>query len=144
MDFLSLKLLPEEYEKILYILTSLRKRTQATSVFLISRSGQEIACDGESNGIDRQALASLAASNLAATFGLAQLIGESEFERIYHKGDTASILINPTGEFGLLLFILGDQKIGSNFDIKSLTQASMILADVLQRSKERSSANSGG
>ncbi|RPJ85647.1 MAG: roadblock/LC7 domain-containing protein, partial [Acidobacteria bacterium] len=84
MEIPNFKLEAEEYEKILLVLASLHQKLKADSVFLINRTGQEIAHEGSSNRFDVQALSSLAASNLAATFGLASVIGEREFERIYH------------------------------------------------------------
>ncbi|HLU99764.1 MAG TPA: roadblock/LC7 domain-containing protein [Acidobacteriota bacterium] len=137
MEFRTLKLQPEEYEKILFILSSLQHRAKAQAVCLISRSGQEIAFHGEADWLDRQALSSLAASNLAATFGLAKLIREREFERIYHKGEKFSILINPAGETALLLFILENDG-GPPIDWRSLKQAIMILEDMMEKSNQRS------
>ena len=136
MDVLNFRLQAEEYEKILFILASLQRKLNANAVFLISRSGQEIASHGAAGEWDRQALSSLAASNLAATFGLAKLFGETEFERIYHKGENNSILINPAGDNALLLFLFGQVKRHS-LDLKSIRQATIIVADVLERSNSR-------
>lgn len=130
MEFLDLKLRPEEFEKIGKVLASLKNRLGAESVCLISRNGQEIARAGRLGSIDRDALSSLAASCLAATYGLAKLLGEEEFERIYQKGERRSILINRAGENALLLLVFrldGSQEI----DLKGLRQGALILEDVL-------------
>lgn len=136
MEVANFKLQVEEYEKIVFIISSLQEKLKASAVILISRNGQEIAFIGEMVSLDRQSLSSLAASSLAATFGLAHLIGEKEFERVYHKGDQRSILINPAGELALLLFIL-DSEQKRKVDLKSLTQASLILEDILEKSNGR-------
>ncbi|RPJ54523.1 MAG: hypothetical protein EHM23_28825 [Acidobacteria bacterium] len=136
MEIPNFKLEAEEYEKILLVLASLHQKLKADSVFLINRTGQEIAHEGSSNRFDVQALSSLAASNLAATFGLASVIGEREFERIYHKGEKTNILMSPIGEFAFLLFLLRDRE-EHDLDLKAIRHASLILEDVLKKCSRR-------
>ncbi len=121
-----------EYEKIEKILSRLYERLRAQSVCLINRNGQDIAHTGGFDGLDIQSLASLAASNLAATFGLAALIGESEFQRIYHRGRQRSIVITPVANLALILVVLPVDREDSR-DYRSLGQAALILQDVLRR-----------
>lgn len=136
MEVPNFKLEAEEYEKILVVLSSLNRRLKADSVFLINRTGQEIAHEGNSNRIDIQALSSLAASNLAATFGLARVIGEHEFRRIYHKGEKTNILMSPIGEFAFLLFLMRGKE-EREVDFTSIRHASLILEDVLKKCGKR-------
>lgn len=136
MEISNFKLETREYDKILFILSSLHEKLKADAVFLINRNGQGIANQGEVDSVDIQALSSLAASNLAATFGLAKLIGEGEFERIYHKGEKNSILINPIGEYALLLLVI-QVKNEKGLDLKSLNQAALILEDILGKCTKR-------
>jgi len=136
MEIPNFKLEAEEYEKILLVLSSLNLKLKADSVFLINRTGQEIAHEGNSHKIDVQALSSLAASNLAATFGLASLIGEREFERIFHKGEKTNILMSPIGEFAFLLFLFKGKE-EHEIDLKSIRHASLILGDVLKKCSKR-------
>lgn len=136
MEIPNFKLEAGEYEKILLVLSSLTQKLKADSVFLINRTGQEIAHDGNSHKLDIQALSSLAASNVAAIFGLASLLGEREFERIYHKGEKTSILLSPIGEFAFLLFLLkGIEE--KEIDLKAIKRASLILEDVLKKCSRR-------
>ncbi len=132
MEIPSFKLESEEYEKILFVLSSLHQKLSTRLVFLINRNGQEIGHDGEVGDLDVQALSSLAASNLAATFGLASIIGEQEFSRIYHKGERTSILITPIGEYAFLLFLATEFSEGEG-ELRSLKQAVMILDDILAK-----------
>ncbi len=136
MEIPNFKLEAGEYEKILLVLSSLNQKLKADSVFLINRTGQEIAHDGNSNKLDIQALSSLAASNVAAIFGLASLLGEREFERIYYKGEKTSILMNPIGEFAFLLFLLRGVE-EKEIDLKAIRHASLILEDVLKKCSRR-------
>ncbi len=65
--------------------------------FLVDRDGQEIASQGEVGSLDTTSLASLAAGNVAATGGMAQLIGEKEFPTLSHEGERESIHICVNG-----------------------------------------------
>lgn len=76
------------------VLERLRTDANARFVFLLDTAGQHIASAGEMGEIDPTALASLAAGNVAATEGVAQLVGEERFTSIYHEGPKESIHIN--------------------------------------------------
>ncbi len=130
MEIPNFRLDEQEYEKITVILARLTSRSDARSICLINRNGQAIAQHGQVDGLDLQALASLAASNLAATFGLASLIGENEFKRIYHRGQNQSIMIIPVGDFALILVVLPVDR-GDRLDLRSLAQGALILEDIL-------------
>jgi predicted regulator of Ras-like GTPase activity (Roadblock/LC7/MglB family) len=94
----------KEYLAIKSILATVQKDLGADLVLLINRSGQQIAADGPASDVDLTAMASLAAANLAATNGLAGLIGEREFSVLYHQGKNRSILISDLSrQFSLVL-----------------------------------------
>lgn len=136
MQIWNFKLDRGEFKKIQQILSSLAAKTQVESVFLINRNGQEIAHEGDAESIDAMALASLAASNLAATFGLASLVGEEEFDRIYLRGRRLSILVCPAGQYALLLFVIQASK-EHLLDVRNLKQAALVLDDVLKKCTKR-------
>jgi predicted regulator of Ras-like GTPase activity (Roadblock/LC7/MglB family) len=77
-------------------------------VFLVDKDGQEIASQGEVGNLDTTSLASLAAGNVAATGGMAQLIGEKEFPTLSHEGEKESIHISVVGR--LLLVVVFDER----------------------------------
>ncbi|HSR69687.1 MAG TPA: roadblock/LC7 domain-containing protein [Acidobacteriota bacterium] len=132
MEVPNFKIEANEYQKIVLILSNVLNRTRARSVCLINRNGQDVAHTGQLDGLDIQALASLAASNLAATFGLATLIGENEFHRIYHRGRDHSIVITPVSNLALILVIV-PADVKEERDWRSLGQASLILEDILRK-----------
>jgi predicted regulator of Ras-like GTPase activity (Roadblock/LC7/MglB family) len=73
-------------------------------VLLIDRGGHQIAWEGPSRDIDLTALSSLAAANIAATDGLARVVGEADFSIIYHQGKNRNIHISDvSGRFSLVL-----------------------------------------
>lgn len=139
----NLKLLPDEFEKIRTTLRALREAFDARSVALISRSGQELAFESQNESTtDRQALASLAASTLAATITLAGLVGEERFHRMYHRGEQVSLIMCPTGEEALLLLVL-DSLSRQRFPARRLDRAVLVLRDLLESEDAVSGTSSG-
>lgn len=77
----------EEFAQITAIVERLLKDSNARSIFLVDKNGQLIAEVGDTKLIDTTALASLTAGSIAATGGLAKLIGEKEFSVFFHEGE---------------------------------------------------------
>lgn len=98
----------QQYHEIKAVLARLRLDSSARVVFLVDRDGQEIAVQGEVGNLDTTSLASLAAGNVAATGGMAQLIGEREFPTLSHEGERESIHISVIGR--LLLVVVFDER----------------------------------
>ena len=98
----------QQYHQIKAVLARLRLDAAAKVVFLIDKDGQEIAAQGEVGNLDTTSLASLAAGNVAATGGMAQLIGEKEFPTLSHEGERESIHISVIGR--LLLVVVFDER----------------------------------
>ncbi|HEY5884408.1 MAG TPA: roadblock/LC7 domain-containing protein [Pyrinomonadaceae bacterium] len=97
-----------QYHQIKAVLARLRMDSSARVVFLVDKDGQEIAVQGEVGNIDTTSLSSLAAGNVAATGGMAQLIGEKEFPTLSHEGERESIHISVIGR--LLLVVVFDER----------------------------------
>src|SRR5258705_9439552 len=97
-----------QYHQIKAVLARLRLDSDAKVVFLVDKDGQETASLGELGSIDTTSLASLAAGNVAATGGMAQLIGEKEFPTLSHEGERESIHISVIGR--LLLVVVFDDR----------------------------------
>jgi len=97
-----------QYHQIKAVLARLRLDSAAKVIFLVDKDGQEIAAQGELGNLDTTSLASLAAGNVAATGGIAQLIGEKEFPTLSHEGEKESIHISVIGR--LLLIVVFDER----------------------------------
>ena len=97
-----------QYHEIKAVLDRLRMDSVSRVVFLVDKDGQEIAVQGEVGDLDTTSLASLAAGNVAATGGMAQLIGEKEFPTLSHEGERESIHISVIGR--LLLIVVFDER----------------------------------
>jgi predicted regulator of Ras-like GTPase activity (Roadblock/LC7/MglB family) len=83
-----------EYDLLKRAITRLCADANAKFVFLVDRSGQQIASHGEMLNLDTTSLASLTAGNVAATDGLAHLIGERGFPVLSHEGERDNIHIS--------------------------------------------------
>jgi predicted regulator of Ras-like GTPase activity (Roadblock/LC7/MglB family) len=83
-----------EYEQLKRAITRLCADANAKFVFLVDRSGQQIASHGEMLNLDTTSLASLTAGNVAATDGLAHLIGERGFPVLSHEGERDNLHIS--------------------------------------------------
>lgn len=98
----------QQYHQIKAVLARLRLDSSARVVFLVDKDGQQIAVHGDVAGLDTTSLASLAAGNVAATGGMAELIGEKEFPTLSHEGEHESIHISVVGR--LLLVVVFDER----------------------------------
>src|SRR6058998_1846707 len=98
----------QRYHQIKAVLARLRLDAAARVVVLVEKDGQQIAVHGEQGDLDTTSLASLAAGNVAATGGMAQLIGEKEFPTLSHEGEKESIHISVIGR--LLLVVVFDER----------------------------------
>ncbi|HEX7176860.1 MAG TPA: roadblock/LC7 domain-containing protein [Pyrinomonadaceae bacterium] len=98
----------QQYEQILAVLGKLRLDSFARVVFLVDKNGQQIAVQGDVGNIDTTSLASLAAGNVAATGGMARLIGEKDFPTLSHEGERESIHICIIGR--VLLVVVFDER----------------------------------
>ena len=90
------------------LLEFLDRDANAKLAFLIDKSGQQIAAVGEMDDIDPTSLAALTAGNVAATEGVAQLVGEDEFSSLYHEGKKKSIHITVVAKRLILLVVFDE------------------------------------
>jgi predicted regulator of Ras-like GTPase activity (Roadblock/LC7/MglB family) len=122
----------EEFNQIKQVISKLRVDANAKVVFLVDKNGQQIAAHGDIENLDTTSLASLTAGNVAATDGLAKLIGEKEFSILFHEGEKDNIHISIVAQRVILVVI---------FDVRSslglvrlrVKKASTELNDVFAR-----------
>jgi len=100
-----LTLYEEDARRLAAVLQRLHDDSRSRAVFLIDKSGQLIASAGETASLDTTSLASLAAGNIAATGGLAQLLGQKEFSVLFHEGEKDNLHISVVAQRGILLVL---------------------------------------
>ncbi len=137
MDSGNIVLQEDDYSRLKSVLERTQKDLRAHLVMLIDRSGHQIACIGPDQEIDQTALASLAAANVAATNGLAQIVGEPGFSVLYHQGTHRSIHISSVADrFSLVLVF--DQTIASGVVRWKVRRATFLLDEILSEVAKRS------
>ncbi len=99
----------DEFHQITQILEKLVKEANAKVVFLVDKNGQLIAAEGETENLDTTSLASLTAGNIAATGGLAKLLGEQEFSILFHEGERDNLHISIVGMRVILVVIFDNR-----------------------------------
>src|ERR1700686_3621191 len=131
MTLPDLVLYDEEFRKIKDSLNRLAPHAKVDVVFLVDKNGQQIAAVGDLASLDTPSLASLTAGNVAATDGLARLIGEKEFSILFHEGEKDNIHISIVGQRVILVVIFDDR---SSLGLVRLRvrKASMVLEKVFQ------------
>jgi predicted regulator of Ras-like GTPase activity (Roadblock/LC7/MglB family) len=127
----------QRYHEIKAVLARLRMDASARVVVLVEKDGQQIAVHGELGDLDTTSLASLVAGNVAATGGMAKLIGEKEFPTLSHEGERESIHISVIGR--VLLVVVFDQRSSLGLVKLRAKQVSQELAAVFA-SVERDSS----
>ncbi len=104
-----LVLYDEEFQRIRESLQRLRHDANSNVVFLVDKNGQQIAAVGDLQALDTTSLASLTAGNVAATDGLARLIGEKEFSILFHEGEKDNIHISIVAQRVILVVIFDER-----------------------------------
>jgi len=99
----------EESQLINVVLERLNREANAKVVFLVDKNGQLISASGDTKNLDTTSLASLTAGNIAATGGLAKLIGEKEFSILFHEGEKDNIHISIVGQRVILVVIFDNR-----------------------------------
>lgn len=118
----------EQFLQLRHILNKLRLDSFSRVVFLVDKNGQQIAAQGDIGDLDTTSLASLAAGNVAATGGMARLIGEKEFPTLSHEGERESIHICIIGR--MLLVVVFDDRSSLGLIKLRVKQASRDLSAV--------------
>ena len=103
-----LVLLEDDHRRIVEVAKKLVHDANAKAVFLVDKNGQLVGEAGELEGIDTTSLASLVAGNIAASGGLAKLIGEDEFPVHFHQGERDNVHITLVAQRIILCVVFDD------------------------------------
>ncbi len=135
----------EEFSRIDEELQKLYAQTNAMVVFLVDKNGQLIASAGDTQNIDTTSLASLTAGNIAATGGIARLLGEKEFTILFHEGEKDNIHISLIGQ-RVILVVIFDKRSSLGLvrlRVKKASEALVtIFSDITSKSEKEKSSDS--
>jgi predicted regulator of Ras-like GTPase activity (Roadblock/LC7/MglB family) len=134
----------EEFNQITAICDRLGREANAKVVFLVDKNGQLIASAGATENLDTTSLASLTAGNIAATGGLAKLIGEKEFSILFHEGEKDNLHISIVAGRVILVVIFDSRSsLGLvRLRVKRATQDLSVIFESLLRKIEDPAAGS--
>ncbi|MEE8508702.1 MAG: roadblock/LC7 domain-containing protein [Myxococcota bacterium] len=99
----------EDFQRVLSVIGRLVKDANARGCYVVDRNGQLIGEAGEMQGIDTTSLASLTAGCIAATCGLAKIVGEDEFPVHFHQGQKDNLHITLVPKRIILVVIFDDR-----------------------------------
>ena len=105
----SMVMYEEEFKLIASLCERLTREANAKAVLLVDKNGQFITSHGEIDNLDTTSLASLTAGNIAATSGLAKLIGEKEFPNVFHEGENDNLHLSIVAQRAILV-VMFDQR----------------------------------
>jgi predicted regulator of Ras-like GTPase activity (Roadblock/LC7/MglB family) len=141
-----LVILEGDFARFEQLLEKLGRDSNAKLVFLLDKNGQQIASAGNLDGIDPTSLASLTAGNVAATDGLAQLIGEKEFSILFHEGEHDNLHINVVGGRAILLVMFDERSSLGLVRLrvkKATSDLTTVMEEIADRSEEQRAATVG-
>lgn len=126
----------EDFRRITAVCERLTRDANAKSVFLVDKNGQLIASSGATDNIDTTSLASLTAGNIAATGGLAKLLGEREFSILFHEGEKDNLHISIVAQKVILVVIFDSRSSLGLVRLrvkKASEELGLVIADVQRR-----------
>jgi predicted regulator of Ras-like GTPase activity (Roadblock/LC7/MglB family) len=136
----------EDFRKILAVIQKLVRDANAKGIFVVDRNGQLIGEAGEMRGIDTTSLASLTAGCIAATGGLAKIVGEEEFPIHFHQGQRDNLHISLVAK-RIILVVIFDERSSLGLVRLRVKKAGAELAKVfegIQKRTEQAEAQGAG
>jgi predicted regulator of Ras-like GTPase activity (Roadblock/LC7/MglB family) len=118
----------------------LKTETNSKATFLIDKSGQMVAVSGQSNEFDATSLAALVAGNVAATDGIAKLLGEKEFSVLFHEGENEHLNITLV-DGKLILVVLFDDSTSLGLVRLKMKKYVKNIVELLQNTKSMASTH---
>ncbi|MCZ6784027.1 MAG: roadblock/LC7 domain-containing protein [Proteobacteria bacterium] len=135
----------EDFQKILVVIQRLVRDANSKGIFVVDKNGQLISEAGELEGIDSTSLASLTAGCIAATGGLAKIVGEEEFPIHFHQGQRDNLHITLVGS-RIILVVVFDER--SSLGLvrlrvkKAGAELARIFEDIEQKAKLEAASGS--
>ncbi len=144
MSYPQMVMYDEEFKQINAVIEKLLREANAKVIFLVDKNGQLISGVGETERFDTTSLASLTAGNIAATGGLAKLIGEKEFSILFHEGEKDNLHISIVGG-RVILVVLFDSRSSLGLvrlRVKKASEELTVIFDRLMKKAEEKEKSS--
>ena len=137
----------EDFRKVLAVTQRLVKDANAKGIFVVDRNGQMISEAGEMRGVDTTSLASLTAGSVAATGGLAKIVGEEEFPVHFHQGQRDNLHITLIAGRIILVVIFDDRSSLGLVRLrvkKAGTQLAKIFEEIQKKAEQSQAQGTAG
>lgn len=132
-----LVMLDEDFKLITHVCERLVRDANAKGIYIVDKSGQLICESGELIGIDSTSLASLTAGCIAATGGLAKIVGEEEFPIHFHQGQSNNLHITLVGD-RMILMVVFDERSSLGLVRLRVKKAGAELAKIFEDAQKKS------
>jgi predicted regulator of Ras-like GTPase activity (Roadblock/LC7/MglB family) len=136
----------EDFRRILTVIQRLVQDANAKGIFVVDRNGQLIGEAGEMRGIDTTSLASLTAGCIAATGGLAKIVGEDEFPVHFHQGQRDNLHITLVAGRIILVVVFDDRSSLGLVRLrvkKAGAELAKIFEDIQKKTEQEQAGGSG-
>jgi len=133
----------EDFRRIAAACERLVRDANAKGVFVVDRNGQLIGESGEMRGLDTTSLASLTAGCVAATGGLARLVGEDDFPVHFHQGQRDNLHITLVSQ-RIILVVVFDDRSSLGLVRLRVKKASGELAKIFEEIQKKTEAETQG
>ncbi len=129
----------EDFKRIQSVIEKLTRDANSKGVFVVDKAGQLIGEAGELQGVDSTSLASLTAGCIAATGGLAKIVGEEEFPTHFHQGMHDNLHITLVGQ-RMILVVVFDERSSLGLVRLRVKKAGAELAKIFEDIKKNADA----
>ena len=99
----------QDFKQIQQFLTAFLRDSNARCALLVDRTGQLVATVGEQPKFDATTFATLTAADFSANDQLAKLIGENDFNSLFHQGEKESMYLADVAR-RVILVVLFDNR----------------------------------
>ncbi|MEP6690797.1 MAG: roadblock/LC7 domain-containing protein [Gemmatimonadaceae bacterium] len=128
----------DDFAAITRTLQQFLYESNARCALIVDRSGQLVATVGEPPRFDATAFATLTAADFSANDQLARLIGETEFNSLYHQGENESMLLNDIARRVILVILFDNRTTLGMVRLKAkgvVEELSRLFIEMFQRSR---------
>ncbi len=131
-----LVLMDEDFRRMSAVCDRLVKDANAKGVYIVDKNGQLVCEAGEMQNVDSTSLASLTAGCIAATGGLAKIVGEEEFPTHFHQGARDNLHITLLGD-RMILMVIFDERSSLGLVRLRVKKAGAELGKILEEVKKK-------
>ncbi|MFW5775069.1 MAG: roadblock/LC7 domain-containing protein [Chitinivibrionales bacterium] len=99
----------EDINRLNVILTNIVDKARIDTALLINKSGRLLTSQSESGELDKVSLAALVVGSFASSVTIANMLGETEFNSMYHQGEKKHIRISQVDNNTVLCLIFDNR-----------------------------------